>query len=265
MNETEALKRRRDVTKARTSRAEREALAPKPPTAAINAFVSTMDTYAARVSTLVEKLVIGKLPIVGSGDPLDRAALDRGLAELQTALDQLAQKARAPAGTAAKRVLEQSRREAARVLKLDVPPSPEREKLAIHDFQKQVVGRLHAAGQAQVARIRKAIAEYEEGASMRKDILDQLWVSRNRGRFIARDECYGLATDTLKMWAQRMGSEEYQWVTCKDDRVRPGHAALDGTTQRWSSPPNTGHGEGNNHPGQAPNCRCRALPVEVLP
>ena len=264
MNETAALKRKREEGRARLDESRLERMAPRAPRAAIDAFVSTMDTYAARVEALVHRHVISQLPVLGSGDPLDLGALDRGLSELQTALNQLADKSAGPADTAAKRVLAHSRGEVGRLLNLQVPPTPELERFVRHDFQRQVHNRLLAAGRAQVDQIRKAIVGYEEGTSLRKGILDKLWVSRNRGRMVAADQAYRLEAWTQQLWAQRVGSDEYVWLTCADDRVRPGHAVLHRTKQKWSEPPNTGRQEGRNHPGQAVHCRCRAVPVEAL-
>ncbi|QBX99536.1 hypothetical protein E2K80_01340 [Rhodophyticola sp. CCM32] len=52
---------------------------------------------------------------------------------------------------------------------------------------------------------------------------------------------------------RELGIEQYTWETVGDERVRAGHAALDGRVFRWDS-----DGE---RPGEAPNCRCSARPV----
>lgn len=46
---------------------------------------------------------------------------------------------------------------------------------------------------------------------------------------------------------------KYVWRTTEDDRVRPGHAALDGMVREWSDSPD---------PGEDYNCRCWADPYE---
>lgn len=46
--------------------------------------------------------------------------------------------------------------------------------------------------------------------------------------------------------------EQYTWETVGDERVRAGHAARDGRVFRWDSD--------DEHPGEAPNCRCSAPP-----
>lgn len=52
-----------------------------------------------------------------------------------------------------------------------------------------------------------------------------------------------------------LGIERYVWVTQGDHKVRFAHAALNGEVFDWNHPSEEGH------PGQAPNCRCRAVPV----
>lgn len=52
-----------------------------------------------------------------------------------------------------------------------------------------------------------------------------------------------------------LGIERYVWVTQGDPKVRSAHAVLNGEVFSWDHPSEEGH------PGQAPNCRCRAVPV----
>lgn len=52
-----------------------------------------------------------------------------------------------------------------------------------------------------------------------------------------------------------LGIKRYVWVTQGDHKVRSAHAALNGELFEWDHPSEEGH------PGQAPNCRCRAVPV----
>ncbi len=49
---------------------------------------------------------------------------------------------------------------------------------------------------------------------------------------------------------------KYIWRTRGDSKVRSEHADRDGKTYSWNDPPEGGH------PGEAPNCRCRAEEVD---
>lgn len=251
--ETRALQGRRNVAKRRISAAKREALAPRPPTMAIEMFQRAMRTYASRVERAVERRVLSQLPVLGSGDPLDLEALERGLEALSTDLRSLADGLRPRALSAGKRVSEHGRKEVARMMNVSVPKDAS-SVFSAHNYAEDAVLRMKAAGEAQVARIRKAIAEYVEGDSMREDIRSALWVSRNRSNYVARDASYRYHRATVAEWASRAGSSHAIYVTARDERVRATHAAHDGKVFEWSSPPST---------LSEPGCRCRMLPVEA--
>jgi len=58
---------------------------------------------------------------------------------------------------------------------------------------------------------------------------------------------------------QALGAETYIWRTSQDSRVRASHRALDGTIQRWDTPPIVDEKTGRRaHPGEDFQCRCRA-------
>lgn len=69
---------------------------------------------------------------------------------------------------------------------------------------------------------------------------------------------------------REVGIGKYKWRIINsptgDEKVRPEHRALDGSLQSWTDPPVTDRYGNKNHPGQAPNCRCRAEPApdEIL-
>lgn len=253
LEETKAIHSVRNVAKARVSRAKREALAPTPPSAAVALYGGVMDTYAKRVAALVERHVVGALPVVGSGDPLDRAALELGLRTLEEKLAALATRIRPSARAAATRTSQHARREIGRLMKLDVPNDASA-KFAISAFEDIQVERLRKVGRDQVAKIREAIAKYEEGDSMRADITHTLWVSRNRGQLIARHDCHQLHQQTIREWALHAGSTHFVYCTRRDEQVRKTHAAHDGKVYRYSETP--------KEMGEV-NCRCRQLPVEA--
>ena len=64
---------------------------------------------------------------------------------------------------------------------------------------------------------------------------------------------------TSRARATYSGAREYVWQSRRDDRVRDLHRKLDSKQARFSY-----LGEGHpteGHPGEAPNCRCFAVPV----
>ncbi len=113
--------------------------------------------------------------------------------------------------------------------------------------------------------VRNVLADHPVGTARVEDVRaaleERLGVVRSRAELIARDQ-------TLKLYGQIQGERqtaagivEYTWSTSDDERVREDHAALDGTTQRWDTPPivdkRTGRRE---HPGGDFQCRCSAVP-----
>lgn len=75
-------------------------------------------------------------------------------------------------------------------------------------------------------------------------------------RRIARDQVSKGIGNLTQIRHQQLGIRQYHWRTSEDERVRPTHAALNGTLQDWGSPP-----PGTGHPGQDIQCRCTAQAV----
>lgn len=79
-----------------------------------------------------------------------------------------------------------------------------------------------------------------------------------RARFTARDRLGSLNAQITKAKHTELGFQFYRWQSANDERVRPLHRALDGEIRAWSKPHPT-----EGHPGDAPNCRCVAIPATV--
>lgn len=80
-------------------------------------------------------------------------------------------------------------------------------------------------------------------------------VSESRAELIARDQTLKLNGAITEIRQTNAGVESYTWSTSNDERVRDEHAALEGQTFSWDSPPEVGH------PGEDFQCRCVAVPV----
>ena len=254
---TAAMRGPRAKAQARIDVAKAHQLAPAAPDAAITAYNAALGKYAARVERLVERKVLSRLPEVGSGDPLDLVALQLGLADLELDLVALAPKLARFARAAGARTAAHAEREVARLMRVRIN-DPRRTKALVDDFTTRNVALLRKVAFDQVARIKHAIATYQEGESMRARILHSLWVTRNRGKLIARDQPHKFANEVQRAWCAALGSTEYVYVTRRDEHVRRSHRPHDGKRFRWDQPPASGH------PGTEPNCRCAAVPVEAL-
>lgn len=110
--------------------------------------------------------------------------------------------------------------------------------------------------------IARAVRTNADLKSVTAQIEKQLEQAKSRAALLARDQVGSLNAELTRLRQQHAGVEEYEWRTVEDERVRPGHRALDRTTHKWDEPPvedpRTGH---RAHPGEAVNCRCSAVPV----
>jgi SPP1 gp7 family putative phage head morphogenesis protein len=97
---------------------------------------------------------------------------------------------------------------------------------------------------------------------VRAKLEERLGVVRSRAELIARDQTLKLYGQIQEARQTDAGIEEYTWSTSEDERVRSRHQALDGTTQRWDSPPIVDERTGRRaHPGGDFQCRCSAIPI----
>ena len=98
-----------------------------------------------------------------------------------------------------------------------------------------------------------------------KNIEDRFDVSRNRARFIARDQIGSLNGQLTERRQHGAGVKKYFWRDSRDERVtgnpdglypkaKPSHWARNGESFDWNHPPEGGH------PGRRPLCRCTAEP-----
>lgn len=97
--------------------------------------------------------------------------------------------------------------------------------------------------------------------SVQQQIEARVGVTEKRAALLARDQVGSLNAELTQLRHTQNGVTEYGWSTAGDERVRPGHAALEGTTQKYSAPPIVDPRTGKRaHPGEDINCRCVAVP-----
>lgn len=99
---------------------------------------------------------------------------------------------------------------------------------------------------------------WQEGVSTKeitKDLNKKFNLSNKRAQRIARDQMGKLNGQVTEYRQRDAGIEEYEWLTCRDSRVRDSHIEREGKIYRWDNPPCDGH------PGIPIQCRCVAQPV----
>lgn len=96
------------------------------------------------------------------------------------------------------------------------------------------------------------------------ELEDKLGVTESKAALLARDQTGKLFAELNQMRQQNVDVEEYTWSTSNDERVRPRHADLEGTVQRWSQAPIVDFKTGRRaHAGADFQCRC--VPIPVIP
>ena len=97
---------------------------------------------------------------------------------------------------------------------------------------------------------------------IKRDLQRKLLVDKSKAAFIAQDQTLKLYGELNEHRQRNVGIKSYRWSTSKDERVRPGHRSLDGTTQTWAKPPIVDFKVGRTaHPGGDFRCRCQAIPI----
>ena len=106
--------------------------------------------------------------------------------------------------------------------------------------------------------VREGFAVGERHEVIARQIRQRFDVGRSRAKLIGRDQVNKLNGALMQEDFRAAGQHAYIWRTSRDERVRPSHAALEGTVQAWDSPPAIGH------PGEPIACRCTPAPLRRL-
>lgn len=85
-------------------------------------------------------------------------------------------------------------------------------------------------------------------------------VSKNKAKFLAKQETTLLTSAFSKSRFESVGVQKYRWSTSHDDKVRGEHRELNGRVFGWDEAVIDDHGTRGN-PGEAFGCRCKAIPI----
>ena len=109
--------------------------------------------------------------------------------------------------------------------------------------------------------VRPAVTTGLRVEELMKQVRERFEVSDSRAQLIARDQVGKFNGELAQARAENLGVETYVWSISKDVRVRHDHKELEGSVQRYDTPPvvdvKTGRRE---KPGGDYQCRCQALP-----
>ena len=151
------------------------------------------------------------------------------------------------------------------VVGLDIAPTLA-EQTALTSWAKTGTDLIVSVGQELVAGLDEHIQQAARAgtltADLRQVVMDRLGVSERHAQFIARDQIAKLNGQITEATHKAAGITHYRWRSSRDQRTRPDHRALDGTTQAWADPPVVDERTGRReHPGGDYQCRCVAIPI----
>jgi len=186
---------------------------------------------------------------------LERATVRRALiGDLDTIADRVSTFSR-----------EQLRRQVKASIGIDLVAAEPALAPQIKTFRDESLSLITSQAKAKVDRIREILTD--AGTRTRVEdiaarIQEETGSTPARSALIARDQVLKLNNSVTAARHQAAGITEYTWRTSRDQRVRPGHRALEGKRFTYGDPPVVDTKSGRTaEPGQDYQCRCTGSPV----
>lgn len=101
----------------------------------------------------------------------------------------------------------------------------------------------------------------QRASNLAKIIQKSYGVSKNKAKFLARQETSLLMSKFREERYKSIGVMKYRWSTAGDERVRQEHKELDGKIIEWTNPPVSGANGERQHAGEPFGCRCLAIGI----
>jgi SPP1 gp7 family putative phage head morphogenesis protein len=128
----------------------------------------------------------------------------------------------------------------------------------IQNLTEQTLAQTHAT-------VLEGLRQGLRAEEIKKNLRDKVGLSETKATILANDQVGKLHGELTQLRQTSLGLKRYTWATSRDELVRPSHAALDGTVQRWDDPPIVNEKTGlRAHPGFDTHfypCRCSAIPM----
>lgn len=115
---------------------------------------------------------------------------------------------------------------------------------------------------AGVERVLREATPGVRAETLARQLMQRAVVTRSQARRLAVNETLNFHGQINQRRQQMLGIQRYEWSTSMDSRVRPWHERLNGSIQRWDSPPVGGGTRSGDrgHPSNGILCRCIAVP-----
>jgi SPP1 gp7 family putative phage head morphogenesis protein len=249
--------------RAARSRGQKQALAPREPKLVVAQQSRMMIKFLDEIFEIIRKVLFPTLKIVERQDALP-TIIQKSIDVIELRVGQLIDSPTIEQASeqAAKELTQSNKKQWKRLLQVDIDPEVQP---LVRQFVKNNTTLIKSQSSQTVALIRKLLdgrigARAEDLAG---EIEHVFGVRKSKARFIARDQVLKLNGNIAQATQTAIGIETYEWVTAGDDDVRETHEELNGTIQRWDTPPIVSDDGRQEHPGGDYNCRC--VPLAIIP
>lgn len=147
------------------------------------------------------------------------------------------------------------------------PLSKEAQKTIAKEYSDNMDLYIKGWMESEIKELRSKMSDHTNKGVRYEDIIktikESYGVSKNKAKFLARQETNLLVTSLQKERYLSAGLTKYEWRCVRgspNHPVRPYHKALDGTIQEWAKPPIINEKGDRAHAGIDFNCRCNAVP-----
>ncbi len=236
--------------------------------------------YVARIREIVREQLIGELdPLLRLAGKRTDAWLDVGAWDerLEEIIASIESQIEAEFGTSSRAIVEQLandvdednirqiRKQLRGVLGVDIFLADVGLEALTRGWVRENVRLIKSIETESLREVEGIVARSVRAGIRANEIADQVearfGVTRSRANLIGRDQISKWNGTLTQQRQEESGITSYIWRTSRDERVRPMHAALEGTEHKWTEPPVTNSKGDRNHPGGDYQCRCTAEPV----
>jgi SPP1 gp7 family putative phage head morphogenesis protein len=147
---------------------------------------------------------------------------------------------------------------------------PELSRSSVEKHARRTVREIRAITRSVAARlapvVARAVSEGIRGEALAVELERRLGLERKVAQRRAIAQVIRINAAIRRERHEKLGITEYIWRSVNDQHTRRWHRKLNGTRQRYDSPPEGGGGGPHDHgnPGTADVCRCQDLPVIPL-
>jgi SPP1 gp7 family putative phage head morphogenesis protein len=147
---------------------------------------------------------------------------------------------------------------------------PELSRTSVERHAKRTVREIRGIARSVAARlasvVARAVSEGVRGEVLAQELQRRLGLERKVAQRRAIAQVIRINAAIRQERHEKLGVTEYIWRSVDDQHTRRWHRKLNGTRQRYDSPPRGGGGgpHDHGHPGTADVCRCQDLPVIPL-